>query len=335
MNSRFATHCLILAIACVGAISLFGATSNSDQKHPALIVDLRPYGFPDYHKDRHIVDYTGVQFLSDNLVLVSLNKHVHMSPQEPLFTDEPPSKLLLFDVGQERLVLTAEYRVEKAGSSVLATQNGQFVVLNQAGVHVCNSDLSCGAPFTTKGPIRVLPGGTQLLVGGNGQTEVDLLDASTLRVLSSPAPRSLEMDFMGGGILLDGGELINNSTVAETGKGDVREMPVKAVDGRTLYRVPVTAQYETTVVANRTGSRFCAVEESYTRWNKIVNFLDIDTGRPPNFARVRVFDTPSGKQLFEMQWDPRPSLVRPPALSPDGHRLALIRHSELEVFEIP
>jgi hypothetical protein len=45
----------------------------------------------------------------------------------------------------------------------------------------------------------------------------------------------------------------------------------------------------------------------------------------------------SGKSLFELHWDPRPhvGVISVPALSPDGRRLAAIRHGFLEVFEIP
>lgn len=324
----------------------------SGQRGQSLVFeqDLRPHGYPDFKKDRHVSDYTEVQFLSDDLLLVSVDVRVFDTPVKPLFSDEraPTPNLLLFSLGKQKLVASAEYPVDEFADSVRATQNGQFVVLNHEGVHVCNSDLTCGALFATKGPIRVLPSGTRLLVGGNSQTDVDLLDASTLQVLKHPAPRNLSMGLMDGVFLAPRGargslatskgqgEIINETTVASSDSADGRTIAIRRVDGGALYQIPVTATYETTLAANRLGSRFCAFEESYTRWNSIVNFLDIDSSRPHNFARVRVFDTNSGKQLFEMSWDPRPSqIVPPPALSPDGHKLALIQHSELEVFDIP
>lgn len=324
----------------------------SGQRRQNLVFeqDLRPHGYPDFKKDRYVSDYTEVQFLSDDLLLVSVDVRVFDTPVKPLLSDERASapSLLLFSLGKQKLVTSAEYPVDEFTNSVGATQNGQFVVLNHEGVHVCNADLTCGALFATKGPIRVLPGGTRLLVGGNGQTEVDLLDASTLQVLKHPAPRNLSMGLVEGVFLAPRrargplaaskgqGEIINETTVASSDSADERTIAIRRVDGDALYQIPVTAAYETTLAPNRSGSRFCTFEQSYTRWNSIVNFLDIDGGRPHNFARVRVFDTDSGKQLFEMNWDPRPSqTVPPPALSPDGHKLALIRYSELEVFDIP
>lgn len=323
---------VFIAIISATPVLVSGRTSHC----AALTIDLRTFGFPDFSKVQHTSDYTSLAFLSDDLLLVDINERVWGHSAEPLETDQPPSRFLVIDVNQGKIVKTTEHPVDKSGGSVKATNSDEFVLLDRAGLHVCNASLSCGRPLATQGPVRVLPGGFKLLVGGNGQTEVELLDATTLHVLNRPAPQQLKVDFMRGGILFDGRELISDSATAETGGGDVREMPIQTADGRTLYQVPVTAQYQVRLFANRSGSRFCVLEESYTRWNRVVNSWDIDSGRPHNFARVRVFDTNSGRELFEMKWDPRPSQIVPSlALSPNGHRLALIRHSELEVFDIP
>jgi hypothetical protein len=271
--------------------------------------------------------YTDVQFLTDNLLLLCLNSRGS-------FSDQPDSVLALFDVDQKKLVRSAQYPVEKIEGSVVATQNGNFVVLNQKGIHLCSVDLICGPAFATKGPMRVLPGGTQILAGGYAQTEVDILDASTLQMLR-PAPENLAIS-INDETLLNGSAMINDDTLAEIHyPGRAQVMPVIDVRGRELYRIPVIDLSDAMVIPNRSGSRFCLFEAGYTRWNKMVNFLDIDSSRLPNFARVRVFDTSSGKQLFILRWDPRPSSVRTPAISPDGHRIALIRHATLEVFETP
>ena len=51
----------------------------------------------------------------------------------------------------------------------------------------------------------------------------------------------------------------------------------------------------------------------------------------------RIFDTHSGKEIFHFEWDPRPYLgdLVAPALSPSGHKLAVMRSGYLEVFELP
>jgi hypothetical protein len=322
--TRF-VRCLCTTIAAVATI-LAAATclsaTTSDSRQLILSEDLRPYGS---------VGYERALFLTDNLLLVVANQEEHLAPIHPLLRDEPPSKFLLFDLDQKKLVKTAEYPVEKIAFPVYATKNGHFVVLNLKGLHVCSSDLTCGPAFATEGPVRVLPGGTKLLVGGNGQTEVDVLDASTLQVLSRPAPANLKADIFRDGILLNGHKLINDNTVADSREPEMR---VQRVDGTELYRVPVTTQY-LILIPNRSGSRFFLLEEGYTKWNSIINFLDIDQGRPFNFVRVRVFDTASGKQLFELHWDPRPQSIPTPGLSPDGKRITLIRHAKLEVYALP
>lgn len=335
--------------ALVAVLAVFCSHAVGDHsRHGVLTEDLRPYGFPDFVKVHDVSDYADLQFLSNDLILIAINERQWHGPVEPLNTDEPPSEFLLLDLDQKKFVKTAWYPAEKADGSVRATTNGEFIVLNQEGVHVCSAELICGQPFPTEGPIRLLPGGTRLLAGGNGQTEVDLLDASTLQVLNRPAPPNLSIGGFRGGVFLaprgigglamskGQGEIINETTVASSDSTDGRTIAIRRVNGDALYQIPVTDTDETTVVANRSGSRFSVLEQAYTRWNSIVNFLDIDSSRPHNFARVRVFDTDSGKQLFEMNWDPRPSqTVPPPALSPDGHKLALIQHSELEVFDLP
>lgn len=263
---------VLIAAIIIEAISL---VAPGKEKQKLLFVgDLRPWGYL-------APGLTEVQFLSNNLLLVSIS-YGSSAPIHPLMYDEPPSELVLFDINQQKVVKTASYAVEKYAGSVRATRDGEFVVLNQQGLHVCTSELVCGAPFATYGPVRVLPGGTRLLVGGNMRTETDLLDASTLQVVSHPAPSNLKADSFSGGILLD--DHGNRAVIypLEIREGGAGQMPIQRVDGSVLYSIWVTARYELRVVANRSGGRFCVVEESYTRWNRIVNFLDIDSGRPPS-----------------------------------------------------
>lgn len=322
-------------VAVLAAAVLAQGCQSSQTRGLILTADLRQYGFPDLAKAQRVDDNTDLQFLSNDLLLTSINERHWNGPVEPLDTDQPPATFVLFDVNAKRIVKMTHYPVEKFDGSVRATIEGEFVVLNEAGIHVCSSSLACGRAFPSNGPVRVLPGGTKLVAGGNGQTEVDLLDSSTLQVLSQPAPSSLTMGLMDG-IFLKGKGIISDSVVADGLISNSEEIRVQKLDGTSLYNIPVTSGFDTTLIPNRSGSRFCVLEQSYTRWNSIVNFWDIDNARPHNFGRVRVFNTDSGKQLFELSWDPRPSYFIPrPTISPDGHKLALIQHSELEVFDVP
>jgi hypothetical protein len=64
-----------------------------------------------------------------------------------------------------------------------------------------------------------------------------------------------------------------------------------------------------------------------------MNFLDIDDGRPRNFRRAGVIDMSSGNEVYKLEWDPRPHLIKP-ALSPSGHRIARVMAGILEVFQV-
>lgn len=344
--------------AMVIAAVTFAAACLAAGTHPQKLVmseDLRPFGFPDFHKDRNVSDYTEIQFLSDNLLLVSVNERVFSKPEEPLFSDEGTADLLLFNLEERKLIKSANFSIEKAKSAVQATENGHFVMLNQEGVHACSPDLSCGPPFATKGPVIVVANGKELIVGGNARTEKLLLDSSTLQVIKTPSPEELKTlaisraytgmlyvipALMGTLPKASANTIVmcklNYETLATRENGEAVEIVIRNLDGTALYQVPVTRSYQTAILPDALGKRFIIEDQGYTRMNSIVNSMDIDQERPYNFSRVRVFDTDSGKQLFELHWDPRPSWFAPvAAFSPSGHKLALIRHSELEVFEIP
>jgi hypothetical protein len=105
-------------------------------------------------------------------------------------------------------------------------------------------------------------------------------------------------------------------------------------DGTSLYSVPVAKPWQAELLVSVSGVRFGISEYGYTRLNSLLNPLDIDNGRPPDLQRVRVMEVGTGKLAAEFEWDPRPYVV-PPALSPTGHHVAVIRQGTLEVYEIP
>lgn len=111
---------------------------------------------------------------------------------------------------------------------------------------------------------------------------------------------------------------------------------IQALDGAVRYETIVESSLpETKIIPATNGKRFCIYEVGYNKFSlpNLLGYGDV----PYHFERVRVLETNTGKPLFELQWDPRPywyDLVKP-AISPDGHRLAIARHGFLEVFEIP
>jgi hypothetical protein len=338
-----------------------GAAANSGKSAPIFVQDLHAFGFLTQAKPE-TASYTDVVFLSNETVLVTINQRVFTGPVVYPFEDQPPAKLLLFDIAQGKLIRTAEFPIEKMMLSVRATQNGDFVLLNEAGVHLCSASLECDKQVPSRGPIRVSPKGTRLIVGGNGRTGQKLLDSATLDELDRfPAGHELEVVPGDAALLLwsrgdlrirSSGEsdrpipfgrsgfppearFLNDHTIA--GFESNTTLSVATAGGKILYSIPVQTRWNLArLVSSPSGIRFCFHEAGYTRWNSVVNFLDIDSGRPLNFERVTVLDTDSGRVVLKLEWDPRPyeGDLTDPALSPDGYKLAVIRKGRLEVFDI-
>jgi len=351
---------LHLAVLFSLIAALVGCSRHTEVQ-PFFAQDLRSFGFVTDSRGQMIGNFTALNFLSNDLLLVSVNTGVY-GPVERANPDQPQSKLILFELSSKRVVRTKELPIERSSDSVRATHDRHFALLNESGLQICSAELECSPPVPANGPVFVSPEGTRIVVGGNGRTEQTLLDADSLKELEgftwnnpsvipgdgglivrygaatylrlSGKPDKL-LTFGGWGVWPEA-RFLNRSTVVDF-ESD-KKLAVAKTDGTIQYRVPVTARWNLSEIAtSASGSRFCFHEAGYTKLNSIVNFLDIDSGRPLNIESVNVLSTESGKSLFELRWDPRPFVGIPttPALSPDGHRLALIRNGLLEVFEVP
>jgi hypothetical protein len=349
--------CFITLSIFVMAIAAFGKSMG-----PKLLFrqDLHPLGFPDRALASNMANYTDSVFLSNDLVLVAVNFREFASVS-PLFADEPAARFLLFDLSQGKLIRSTHLRAEKAQGSVRSTQDGQFALLDEEGVRLCSSDLTCGQPFSSRGPLFASPGGTKLIVGGNVRSEQKLLDSATLKELDSshwpdgsvipgdeglllryirpkaelhlglPGKPEYPLEFGGGGIW-PSARFLSNKIVADFSS---RSVLVAKLDGEVLYRLTVKIPWDADLVTAVSGSRFCIHKIGYTRWNSFINFGYVE-GTPPSIEDVRVMDTESGKLLFQLKWDPRPygyPLVIP-ALTPNANRIAIVRGGYVEIYEI-
>jgi hypothetical protein len=360
MSLRGLTSTAVIMIALVGC----NAPVNPGRPQPKQIFheDLGLLGFRTKPSGQIVGIFTNVNFLTDNLILVTINDRVY-GPVEKTNTDQPLSKLLLFDVSQNRLLNAASMPVEKDRGAVRALEGGRFALLNEEGLHICTLEFACGLPFATGGPLFVSPEGTKIVVGGNGQKEQKLLDGMTLEELDRfpfenpsviPGDRALivarpqrevyarvpgqpdqQLPFERLNLWPEE-RFINRDSVA--GFESATVLAIVKVDGTVLFRVPVESRWGISeVVASASGTRFCFHEGGYTPWNSFVNFLDVDSGRPINVESVKIMSSDNGNSLFQLVWDPRPYVGMPitPALSPNGQRLAIVRHGILEIFAIP
>jgi hypothetical protein len=281
------------------------------------------------------------------------------------------STLLLFNVEQKKLVRAEKLPVRKLQGSVQAAGIGRFLILVSNGLQLCSLDFHCGPAWPIEYPFYVSPRGTRIVTGGfqfDGEnskfkfTQQQLLDTSTFSLLQTFPPRRPKIVPGDTGLLLEdsGAKLqmpgqdpflldlygsymspevrfLDDRTVIGiriAGTNHAKAVAVR-VDGKELYDIQMkgeSANFFTSV----SGTRFGMIEMYSTRLTTALHVLDWE-GSPLNRIKVRVFQIASGKQVFETDWGPgdyRGADILP-ALSPDGHRLALVRKGELQVYELP
>src|SRR5579871_5647946 len=176
------TTCAIIGLLGTAAFTYFEKRTQQASPEPFFKQDLTSYGFPTLGYDQPIQNYTDVVFLTDNLVLVSVNTRV-FGPVELSNTDSPLSKLVLFDLSARAVVKTADFAVEKRRDSVKSLTDGRFVLLNESGVNFCSQSLDCRKAIDSSDPIFVSPRGSHIIVGGNGQTPQRLFETDSLKEL--------------------------------------------------------------------------------------------------------------------------------------------------------
>ena len=125
-------------------------------------------------------EYSSLGFLSDDLLLVTINQRVSHAV-DPLVTDEPPSTLVVFDLTTKQAVRRALMPVTKSARSVAPLVSGEFLVLSMSDVKMCSPDLHCEKSFPTKAVVT-LDSDSLKLLEQLGRTDLPMLrvdDAST------------------------------------------------------------------------------------------------------------------------------------------------------------
>lgn len=278
-----------IILATVTFLALTGAYKQPPMPDPIFREDLHPFGYPIKLPYQSVADYTDLAFLSENLVLVSLNVRTFAGGAEPLNTTNPASTLLLFDVSRKMLLKSAQLSIEKFDGSVRATRDGRFVVLQGSEIRLCSEYLDCGTSksISGDGPMFVSPRGTRFMAGGNGQNRQELLDGDSLQTLNyfsfgqaampgdtavlATRGRQLYLlrdgmpdellSFSGGNIRLDAQFLSDEVFAIFEGS---KTLSVVGLDGKVIYRIPVLPHWSgTDVVPAASGSRFCVHQKAY------------------------------------------------------------------------
>jgi len=263
-------------------------------RKPILRIDLTKLGFA---KDvKGLADYTTVGFLSDDLILVAINQR-SFNDVDPLFADKPDSTIVIFDISERRAISVARMPLFKGPRAVAPALNKHFLTLTLSEVKLCSTDMQCDRSFPTRGPLWVSWKRDTVVVGGNMRTQRLLLDSQSLMPL----------------------EDVNQEAARISAEQEV----AVGADHRRVESI-----------ANADGHRLMRSEASYTSWNKMMNPLGSLGDRPYNRQQVTVYDQLTSKEMFRLHWDPRPGMPFTPAISPTGHRIAIIVDGTLEVLDI-
>jgi len=258
----------------------------------------RVWDIQQYGYSNEARDYSTVGFLSEDLLLIAINQAPKDSPH-PLFEDTPDAILVLFDIGKERPLRITHMSMCKSENAMTPVVGGDFLVLSLSEVRLCSADLHCDRAFATKGPLLLSSDRAKVVVGGNLMTERVILNSRTLAPITGEDPAGVLPAWQRSS--LPDGTFVDS---------------ISTVDGARLMRV----------------------ETRQTRWSKITNPLAELGDRPFNSRIVRVYGKHTGQELLSLQWDPRHDwggVTRKPAISPTGHRVALLRRGVLEIFEVP
>ena len=87
----------------VPVFAAVAANGGSAQPIGLFRQDLRPFGFLAVGSGGIAANYADINFLSADLVSVTVNNRIFKTVEtvEKLFSDQPPSKLLLFDISHK------------------------------------------------------------------------------------------------------------------------------------------------------------------------------------------------------------------------------------------
>ena len=346
---------------------LAACSHRTTEPSPAFTINLHQWGYSNEPSSSPTASYSSLAFLSNDVLLVVINERRFTKAVELSLTDEPVSKVLLFNIHTNMLVTTADIPVEKEPGAVQISEGGHFSVWNESGIQLCDLELKCTAPARFPGPLLAPPNGSAIVAGGWGQNGQKLLDGSSLHELATYPPGNPAV-VPGDGVLLlryaghkffvkqnsnvekplpitervvnevflPKSRFLNRSMIAvdETDKN----LLLADLNGKPLYRVPIDYSMSNITVSSCVcQTEFAIREQRYTRWNSIIHFTDIENTRPFDFEKVRVFDALSGRVLFSLEQDPRPYIAASPspAISPDGRHIALVDRGILNVYRLP
>ena len=329
-------------------------------------IDLRKYGYRVAGSNTSVLDYTGLDFLSENLVVVGINQRISGNPYfgGAADVDRSSATLIAVDLPSGRIIGPVGVPMLKARDSMKALTGERFAAISARGVLICGSSLDCvSTSILGLSPLLVSPTGGVMAVGGSRRTATKIYDAVTLKELAvygngvagalqtvipgdkavflvqggQGAMHSLDGSLISGFPSPSGSELPSFRFLGLSYAGvflsDRPRAVVLGLDGVRKYDYPVNRVDRSRFLTCLDGRRFGIYEHGYTVLNALGHLGDVEDTRPENFARLRVLDLASGVEKASVEWDPL-SRTTDPALSPNGSKMARIRGGYLEIVAV-
>jgi hypothetical protein len=376
MSPNFAVDAKRSLVAGILLLSSFVLPAAAQSPKPIFEQDLEPFGLQlkELSKDLYTPDLSTLAFLSDDLLLVAIHEPGACRPFRCApGTASSEASLLLFSLSENKLIRQTHKPIALLYSSIQPTQNEHFLLPDGTGIELCSAEFLCSDTLPISGPMAVSPQGTRAVITDpktHGQALIDTATLSVLKVFGPNDPFVLPGD---NGLLLVRGKKVSLALAGEQEREldyeeefdpkDARRMwtqvyarflndhevmgyteipphgfvdprrnlRVEALDGKLLALLPDWRDF----AASASGSRVWVHESGEPGLNLLGR---ISEKHLHDFVNVQVFDTDSGRRVFNLEWNPEP-FVRTgaisPALSPAGRRLALVRKGVLQVYDIP
>lgn len=296
-------------------------------------------------------------FLSEHTAVIAVNRQGRRSTRSPL---------LVVDVDAKRVRARAEFPMYRSSRVIGRIDDHTFALATAEGLLSCTDELTCSKVIDKSGEVSVSPSGKFVAVR-DFQAGQYLLDTESWKLLATyPSWISVgQLRHYFRVIPGDKTSVLQKDNTITIQKADGTESVLSGVStgadergcsyispelvavtvlplgllvfdsaARELYRLPISDPFHADVVAACCGSgRFAITESSYSFWNSVVHFMDIDMSRQRDVFRVRVFEVVTGKEVGGTEWDPRPGITNV-ALSPKGDLIGAVRGNKVQVVSV-
>jgi hypothetical protein len=132
---HFRVYALVLLATSFHSWSAQAKDRPDAKNRSSFRVDLKQFG---YLTDEG--EFSSLGFLSNNLLLVVVNQGV-------LFSVQPLSTFIVFDVAKKQPLHSAQMMVTKSPGAVAVLTSGDFLVASSSDVKLCSADLRCDKSF--------------------------------------------------------------------------------------------------------------------------------------------------------------------------------------------